>query len=91
MLEPVMARIREEGPLRSQDFEPPPGVQRGAWWDWKPAKVALELLFWRGDLMISERRGFQRVYDLTERVLPAHVDNVCPTRASWAAFWLSGR
>ena len=79
MLEPVLQRIRAEGPLRSQDFEPPPGTQRGTWWDWKPAKIALELLFWRGELMISERRGFQRVYDLTERVLPEDVDTRMPT------------
>ena len=78
MLEPVMERIREEGPLRSRDFDPPPGERRGTWWDWKPAKTALELLFWRGDLMISERRGFQRVYDLAERVLPADVDTRMP-------------
>jgi uncharacterized protein YcaQ len=78
LLEPVMERIREEGPLRSQDFDPPSGTERGTWWDWKPAKIALELLFWRGDLMISERRGFQRVYDLTERVLPDGVDTRMP-------------
>ena len=78
ILGPVMERIREEGPLRSQDFDPPPGERRGTWWDWKPAKLALELLFWRGDLMIRERRGFQRVYDLTERVLPAAVDTHMP-------------
>jgi len=78
MLAPVMERIRGEGPLRSQDFDPPPGKRRGTWWDWKPAKTALELLFWRGDLMISERRGFQRVYDLAERVLPADVDTRMP-------------
>jgi uncharacterized protein YcaQ len=78
MLEPVIERIREEGPLRSRDFDPPPGKRRGTWWDWKPAKTALELLFWRGALMISERRGFQRVYDLAERVLPADVDTRMP-------------
>lgn len=78
MLEPVLERIRDEGPLRSQDFEPTPGERRGSWWDWKPAKAALELLFWRGELMISGRRGFQRVYDLAERVLPADVDTTIP-------------
>ena len=86
MLEPVLERIREEGPLRSQDFEPPPGTERGTWWDWKPAKIALEMLFWRGDLMISERRGFQRVYDLTERVLPADVDTRMPDEEELGRF-----
>lgn len=86
LLGPVMERIREEGPLRSQDFDPPPGQRRGAWWDWKPAKLALELLFWRGELMISERRGFQRVYDLAERVLPTGVDTRMPTDEEMGRF-----
>ena len=78
MMKPVLDRIRKEGPLASKDFIPPPGKKRGTWWDWRPAKVALELLFWRGELMITERRNFQRVYDLTERVLPDHVDTKMP-------------
>jgi uncharacterized protein YcaQ len=73
LLEPVKKRIREEGPLAARDFENPAG-RKGPWWDWKPAKAALEMLFWRGELMISERRGFERIYDLTERVLPAGMD-----------------
>lgn len=78
MLQPVLDRIRAEGPLSSKDFAPPPGTKRGTWWDWKPAKFALELLFWKGDLMITERRNFQKYYDLTERVLPGHIDTGFP-------------
>jgi uncharacterized protein YcaQ len=74
LTESVLERIRQEGPLSSKDFKPPPGTKRGEWWDWKPAKGALEVLFWRGELMVTERRNFQRVYDLTERVLPQDVD-----------------
>ena len=79
LLEPVLKRIGDEGPLSSSDFTPAPGKKGGSWWDWKPAKVALELLFWRGDLMISERRKFQKIYDLTERVLPDEIDTTMPT------------
>jgi uncharacterized protein YcaQ len=75
---PVLKRIQQEGPLSSKDFKPPPGMKRGEWWDWKPAKGALEVLFWRGELMVKERRSFQRVYDLTERVLPSDVDTRSP-------------
>jgi uncharacterized protein YcaQ len=86
LMEPVLERIREEGPLASRDFKPPPGRQRGAWWDWKPSKIALEMLFWRGDLMVTERRNFQRVYDLTERVLPDHVDTSFPDEGELGRF-----
>ena len=78
LLEPVLSRIRQEGPLSASDFESQ-NKKGGSWWDWKPAKVALELLFWRGDLMVSERRNFQKIYDLTERVLPPTLDTSEPT------------
>ena len=81
----VLARISSEGPLRSKDFAAPKGASK-AWWGWKPAKAALELLFWRGDLMISSRHNFQRVYDLTERVLPDSVDTKMPSVAELGRF-----
>jgi uncharacterized protein YcaQ len=70
----VMNRIRAEGPLGSADFEAPEGFKRGTWWSRKPAKQALEWLFNSGELMISERKHFQRIYDLRERVLPPGTD-----------------
>ena len=76
----VLERIREEGPLGSSDFKAPEGYKRGTWWSWKPAKEALEVLFDVGVLMVTERRGFQRIYDLRERVLPAWVDTTVPTQ-----------
>jgi len=78
LMQPVIERIRKEGPLCSRDFQPPPEKKRGNWWDWKPAKIALEMLFWKGDLMVTERRNFQKVYDLTDRVLPGHIDTSIP-------------
>ncbi len=65
----VLDRIRSEGPLQSKDFEHI-RKQTGAWYEWKPAKRALEQLFMEGKLMVSERRNFQKVYDLAERVYP---------------------
>lgn len=79
LLPVVLERILQEGPLGSKDFKPPPGSKQGSWWDWNPTKTALELLFWRGDLMIRERRNFQKIYDLTERILPGHIDTTYPT------------
>ena len=86
LLEPVMDRIREEGPLSSKDFKRPDNQKGGTWWDWKPAKFALEYLFWRGDLMISERRNFQKVYDLTERVLPSDINTQLPDEKEVAEY-----
>jgi uncharacterized protein len=73
----VLAQIRERGPARSADFERTDG-RRGVWWDWKPEKLALEHLFNAGVLMIARREGFQRVYDLRERVLPDWDDARAP-------------
>jgi uncharacterized protein YcaQ len=75
----VKQRIRREGALGTSDFKDTRERKRGPWWDWKPAKAALEILFWQGELMVKERRNFQRIYDLTERVLPADVNRVKPT------------
>jgi uncharacterized protein len=82
----VLERVREEGPLGSSDFKAPEGYKRGTWWSWKPAKEALEVLFDMGTLMVTERRGFQRIFDLRERVLPAGVDTTTPTQEELARF-----
>ncbi|AYQ41188.1 hypothetical protein BLA9940_03787 [Burkholderia aenigmatica] len=69
-IERLLARIRDEGPVRSADFAREDGVKGNGWWARKPEKQHLEVLFTTGDLMVSERRNFQRVYDVRERVLP---------------------
>ncbi|MBI2504294.1 MAG: YcaQ family DNA glycosylase [Candidatus Latescibacteria bacterium] len=81
----VLGRIAAEGPLGTADFEHK-GEQRGPWWDWKPAKRALEYLFWSGKLMIAGRRNFQRLYDLSERVLPPNLDTSAPRPEESARF-----
>jgi uncharacterized protein len=68
--EQVLAEIQARGALGSRDFE---GEGGGGMWNWKPAKRVLDSLWDRGDLSIAGRRGFQRLYDLTERVIPRGV------------------
>ncbi|MCX7021443.1 MAG: winged helix DNA-binding domain-containing protein [bacterium] len=76
LMEEVYARIRAEGPLAARDFG---GTAKSkGWWEWKPAKIALDLLFTQGRLMVDRREKFQRFYDLTERVLPDWVDTTLP-------------
>ncbi|HKC77052.1 MAG TPA: crosslink repair DNA glycosylase YcaQ family protein [Gaiellaceae bacterium] len=68
LVEPMLDRIRAEGPLGSRDFEGAGG--KADMWDWKPAKRVLEALFDRGELVVAGRESFQRRYDLAERVIP---------------------
>ncbi len=73
----ILERIQAEGPLRARDFEDEREGKK-EWWDWKPAKQALEQLFMQGELMVTGREGFQKVYDLPERVLPDWVETNHP-------------
>lgn len=71
LAEHVREAIRERGPLGSRAFD---GRGGGGMWNWKPAKEMLEALFSAGELVIAGRvNGFQRAYDLPERVLPPEV------------------
>lgn len=79
----VLDRIKAEGPLQSKDFE----FKRegpGNWYEWKPAKRALEQLFMEGKLMVAMRQGFHKVYDLTACVLPSTIDTSFPTEKEYS-------
>ncbi len=100
LMSELIARITADGPLRSRDIEPKvekpleKSVKKNAeknpqgWWDWKPAKKALEQLYMQGDLMVSHREGFQKTYDLSQRVLPSHVNTTMPSIEEFAAHML---
>ena len=81
----VLRRIKEEGPLQSKDFENDNKLKH-PWGDWKPAKMAMTELFMEGKLMVSERKGFQKVFDLTERVVPSGVDLTRPTKKEFCRY-----
>jgi uncharacterized protein len=67
----VVARLRAEGPLTARQLG---GAKKGGvWWDWSEIKIAAEWLLDTGVLVCRERRGFQRVYDLAERAIPAEL------------------
>ncbi len=81
----VYDTLREHGTMSSKDFDSAT-KQKGGWWNWKPAKIALEYLFDQGEIMVSHREKFQRYYDLTERVLDQHnftLDNTLDDFHHW--------
>jgi len=68
-LDQLLAHVRDNGPVKSSDFERTDGGG-GAWWGWKDEKRWLETLFAQGELMVARRENFHRIYDIAERVAP---------------------
>jgi uncharacterized protein YcaQ len=86
LLRPVLKYVTKEGGTTSKEvsraFRRPSALPQHR----NPFKAALETLFWQGKLMIAERRGMERVFDLTERVLPPGVDISMPDEAELGRF-----
>ncbi len=86
---PVMARQLGDGPQKGTPNGPQNGTQNGpqngttGWWDWHPAKTALEYLWRTGELAVARREGFQKVYDLAERVIPERHQDFAPSEAAY--------
>ncbi len=72
VLDTVLKQLAERGPIGAGDVDIGKRGKTG-WWEWSDAKKALEWLFYSGAVSTSTRRGFERLYDLSERVLPAEV------------------
>lgn len=68
---PLLDLIGENGPVRARDLERRPARNPRGWWDWHAGKTALEFLWRTGELAITRRENFQKVYDLSRRVLPS--------------------
>jgi hypothetical protein len=71
MLDEIRAHVRRDGPVMAREVGTDAAKSNGGWWDWHPSKTALEYLWRTGELAICRREGFQKVYDLTSRVIPA--------------------
>ena len=84
----VIDRIRIDGPLKARNFES--AIKSNTkWWNWKPTKLALETLFMQGDIMITNRDGMEKVYDLTERVLPTSTNTIEPSLLKFSEYLLN--
>ncbi|NEY90062.1 winged helix-turn-helix domain-containing protein [Tabrizicola oligotrophica] len=83
----ILNHIAAHGPVTSAEVSEGEARGKGGWWDWHPSKTALEWLWRTGQLSITRREGFQKVYDLTERVIPEHLrqaDPDFPAKVDWA-------
>ena len=67
----VLAEIARRGPCMTREMGTDEKRSNGGWWEWNPSKTSLEFLWRTGGLCICRREGFQKVYDLTENVIPA--------------------
>jgi len=72
MLDHIRDHVGRNGATLARDLGEGEARPGGGWWDWHPAKTALEFLWRTGELAICHRRGFEKAYDLTDRVIPQH-------------------
>ncbi|MGN6396220.1 MAG: winged helix-turn-helix domain-containing protein [Mucilaginibacter sp.] len=82
----VLDRIEREGPLMVGDFENDRTEASSGWWDWRPAKIALERLYLGGHLMICRTPKFHKVYDLPLNLVPHETDLTEPSPQEYARF-----
>lgn len=80
VIERVRTHLRENGAVRSAEFENTSHIP-GGWWNWKEEKNALEAMLMTGEVMIARRQNFQRVYKLREHILPNWDDAILPSSA----------
>lgn len=72
----ALDEVRARGPIGARELTDS-GKSQGSWWGWSQGKRAMEYLFWTGEVTAAARRtGFERAYDLTERVIPARILNM---------------
>ena len=86
VLKTVRDHIAAKGASRARDFAHL-GGRTGSWWGWGPAKAALEYLWRTGELAVLERDGFEKIYELSERVIPKTLREMKPMRGDtldWA-------
>jgi uncharacterized protein YcaQ len=86
VMKEIMDRVEREGAVMVGDFENDRVEASSGWWDWRPAKVALERLYLEGKLMISRDRKFHKSYDLPLNLVPPDTDLTMPSAEEFAQF-----
>jgi uncharacterized protein YcaQ len=73
LIDAIYREVATRGPMAASDVDGAKG--KGGWWGWSDEKHAFEWLFWAGLITTHSRRGFERLYDLPERVIPSDIYN----------------
>ncbi|WCT13863.1 winged helix-turn-helix domain-containing protein [Mucilaginibacter jinjuensis] len=84
LMDNVLDRIAREGPLMITDFENDRQEASSGWWDWRPAKMALERLYFDGRLMTTRKKDFKKLYDLPENLIPEDLNTATPAPEEFA-------
>ena len=71
LIEEIYRHVADRGPMAASEIDGAKGS--GGWWGWSDEKHAFEWLFWAGRITTHSRRGFERLYDLPERVIPKDI------------------
>jgi uncharacterized protein len=79
LMKKILERISREGPMGASDFENDRVAKSSGWWDWRPSKIALERLHLTGKLLTTRKKGFHKLYDLTENIVPGPIDKTKPS------------
>jgi len=90
MFDQVLAQVRDGGPVLARELGADEAKNAGGWWDWHPSKTALEYLWRTGRLAVTRREGFQKVYDLAERVIPPEHLGEAPDREAYVDWACAG-
>jgi len=86
LMNQILDGVERDGAVMVGDFENDRVEASSGWWDWRPAKVALERLYLEGKLMISRNGAFQKVYHLPLDLVPQDTDQTMPTDEAYARY-----
>lgn len=82
----ILDRVERDGPVMLTDFENDRMEASTGWWDWRPAKVALERMYLEGKLVISRDRKFHKRYDVPLNLVPDDIDQSVPAPEEFARY-----
>jgi len=86
LMQQILDQVERDGAVMVGDFENDRVEASTGWWDWRPAKVALERLYLEGKLMVSRDKKFHRRYDVPLNLVPQETDMTIPTAEQFARF-----